>query len=58
MTNIQMALVLLLHIHVGGAMLFNHLKYNDLPWIGTHVSIFQMAVSDVLLGILEVLLGL
>ena len=38
-------------------MLFNHLKYHKLVWFGTRVSIFLMAVSDVLLGILEVLLG-
>ena len=33
-------------------------KYNEVAWIGTHVSIFLMAVFDVLLGILEVLLDL
>ena len=43
-TNIQRALFLLLHIHVGGAMLFNHLKSNELPWIGTHVSMFLIMV--------------
>ena len=38
-------------------MLFNHLKYNKVVWIGTRVSIFLMVVSGVLPGILEVLLG-
>ena len=39
-------------------MLFNHLKYNEVAWKGTHVAIFLMTVFDVLPGMLEVLLGL
>ena len=58
MTNIQKTLFQLSHIYVGGAMLFNHLKYNEVVWIGTRVSIFLMAVFVVLPGILEVLLDL
>ena len=32
-------------------MLFNHLKYKNVVWIGTRVSIFLMAVFDVSPGI-------
>ena len=39
-------------------MLFNHLKYSEVVWIGTRVSTSQMVVFDVLPGILEVLLDL
>ena len=39
-------------------MLFNHLKYNEVTWIGTRVSIFLMAVFDVSPGKLKVLLDL
>ena len=39
-------------------MLFNHLKYKEVVWMGTRVSMFLMAVLDVLPGILEVLLDL
>ena len=46
------------HIHVGCGLLSNNLQYNEVAWIGTHVSIFPMTVFDALLGILEVLLGL
>ena len=38
-------------------MLFNHLKHNNLVYIGTRVSIFLMVVSDVSPGIQEGLLG-
>ena len=55
--NIQETLSQLTHIYVGSAMLFNHLSYNVIVWIGTRVSIFLMAVTDVLPGILEVSLG-
>ena len=58
MTNIQKAVFQLPHIHVGGGVLSNHLKYNKEVWIGTRVSIFLMVVFDVLPGILEVLLDL
>ena len=58
MTEILKILFQLSHIYVGGAMLFNHLKYNEVVWIRTRVSIFLMAVFDVLPGIPEVLLGL
>ena len=58
MTNIQKTLFQFSHIDVGGAMLFNHLKYNEVVWMGTRVSIFLMAVFDVLVGMQEVLLGL
>ena len=33
-TNIQKAPFHLSHIYVGGGMLFNHLKYNEVVWIG------------------------
>ena len=39
-------------------MLFNHLKYNEVVWTGTQVSMFLKALFDVLPGILEVLLHL
>ena len=58
MTNIRNTFLQLRRIYVGGAVLFNHLKYNEVVWKGTHVSIFLMAVFDVLPGILEVLLDL
>ena len=38
--------------------LTDHLKYNEVVWIGTRASIFLMAVFDVLRGIQEVLLDL
>ena len=41
---------LLFHIHVGGGMVFNDLKYNEVAWMGTHVSIFVLAVLHELLG--------
>ena len=47
-----------LRIYAGGATHFNHLKYNEVVWIGTRVSIFLMAVFCVLPGILDVLLDL
>ena len=34
-------------------MLFNRLKYSESGWTGTRVSIFLMAVFDVLLGMRE-----
>ena len=43
----------ILHIYVGGTTLFNHLKYNEVVWIGTRVSLFWMVVFDVLPGILD-----
>ena len=49
MTNIRKTLFQLPHI-------YNRLKYNEVVWIGTRVSIFLMAVFDVLLGKEEVLL--
>ena len=58
MTHIRQTLFQLSHIYVGGAMLFNHLKYNEVACTGTHVAIFLMTVFDVLPGILEVSLGL
>ena len=58
MTNIQKTLFQLPLIYVGGATLFNHLKYNEVAWIGTYVSIFLMTAFDVSPGILEVLLGI
>ena len=39
-------------------MLFNHLEYKEVIWRGTRVSIFLMAVFDVVPGILEVLVDL
>ena len=39
-------------------MLFNHLNYNEVVWIGTQVSIFLEAVFDMSLGIQEGLLDL
>ena len=57
-TNIQKALFQLSRTPRWRRMLFSHLKYNEVAWIGTHVSIFLMVVFDVLLGILQVLLGL
>ena len=38
-------------------MLFNHLKFNVVAWIGTH-SMFLMEVFDVVPGVLDVLLCL
>ena len=58
MTDIWKMLVLLLHIFVGGAMLFNHLKNKEVVWIGTRLPIFLKAVFDVSLGIREGLLDL
>ena len=48
--------ILLFHIYVGGAMLFNHLKYSESSGIGTRVSVFLTAAFDALLGIREGLL--
>ena len=56
MTNIQKVLFLLFHIHVGGGMLFNDL--NEVVWMGTHVSIFVMAVLHALLGTKKLLIVL
>ena len=39
-------------------MLFNHLKHNEVVWIGTQVSMFLKAVFDVSPGIKEGLLDL
>ena len=36
----------------GGATHFNHLKYSKMLWVGPRVSIFLMAISDVLPGTL------
>ena len=58
MTNIRNALFQLTHIYVGVGMLFNHLKYDEVVWIGTRVSVFLMVVFAVLHGMLEVLLDL
>ena len=52
-TDTWKMLFLLLHIYVGGAMLFNHLKCNEVVWTGTQVSIFLKAVFDVSPGIQE-----
>ena len=48
MRDILRILFQLFHIYVGGATLFKHLEYNEIVWIGTRVSIFLMAVFDVL----------
>ena len=37
----------------GGAMFFNHLKYNEVVWIGTQVSKILKAVLDVSPGTQE-----
>ena len=50
--------LLLTHIYVGGAMLFNHPKYNEVVWTGAHVSIFLKAVFGVSPGIQGGLLDL
>ena len=57
MTNIWVTLFQLSHIYAGGATHFNHLKYSKMVRIGTRVSIFLMAVSDVLPGTLGVSIG-
>ena len=49
-------LILLSHLNVRGAMLFNRLKYSESVWIGTRVPIFLKAFFDVLPGIQEGLL--
>ena len=46
-------LFLLLHIYAGGAMLFNHLKYNKFVRIGSCVPISLKVVFDVSPGIRE-----
>ena len=46
----QPALFQLLHVPVGGKMLFKHLKYYKVLQVGTHVVISLMEVCDVLLG--------
>ena len=56
--DIWKMLFMLLHIYVGGAMLFNHLKFNEVVWIGTLVFPFLKAVFDVSPGIQEGLLDL
>ena len=53
LTNNKGTLSLLLHIYVGGAMLFKHLKCHKVVQIGTRLSIFLMVVSDVSPGIQE-----
>ena len=58
MTDVWKMLFSLLHIYVGDAMLFNHLNYNEVVWIGTQVSIFLKAVFDVSPGIQEGVLDL
>ena len=57
MANIRVTLIQLLHIYAGGATHFNHLKYSKMVRDGTRVSIFLMAVSDVLPETLGVSLG-
>ena len=49
---------MLVHIYVGGAMHFNHLKYNEVVWIGIQLFTFLKAVFDVSPGIQEGLLDL
>ena len=57
MANISVTLFQPLHIYVGGATHFNHLKYNKTLRVRIRVSISLMAVSDVLPGTLGVSLG-
>ena len=57
MTNIPKTFFQLSHIYVGGAMLFNHLRYSKILRVGIHVATSLMAVCDVLLGTLGVSLG-
>ena len=47
MTNIRKTLLQLTRISVGGSMLFDHLKCNEVVWIGTRLYVFLMAVFDV-----------
>ena len=46
-TDTWKTIFLHLDVNVGDAMPSNHLKYSEVVWIGTHVSIFLKAVFDV-----------